>query len=89
MTAATSVDALRKRTACKTSCKPCMVLEAARMLFKHLLKALKDGRDIDAREQMTYACSLSDFIFMRIIMVFIFKKRKRKKTLLKCLRFSP
>lgn len=68
LTAATGMDALTH--AIETIVTPganrvtdATALEAIKIIFTHLPQAVKDGKDIDAREQMVYATFLAGMAF--------------------------
>lgn len=68
LTAATGMDALTHAietivTPGATPITDATALEAVRIIFKHLPTAVKDGQNIEAREQMTYACFLAGMAF--------------------------
>ncbi|WP_462405399.1 iron-containing alcohol dehydrogenase [Gracilibacillus sp. Marseille-QA3620] len=68
LTAATGMDALTHaiETLVTPGANPvtdATALEAVRIIFKYLPAAVKNGHDLDAREQMTYACFLGGMAF--------------------------
>lgn len=68
LTAATGMDALTHAietivTPGATPLTDATALEAVRIIFNHLPTAVKDGHDVEAREQMTYACFLAGMAF--------------------------
>lgn len=68
LTAATGMDALTHAietivTPGATPLSDATALEAVRIIFKHLPTAVKDGQNVEAREQMTYACFLAGMAF--------------------------
>lgn len=68
LTAATGMDALTHAietivTPGATPLTDATALEAVRIIFEHLPAAVKDGHDVEAREQMTYACFLAGMAF--------------------------
>lgn len=68
LTAATGMDALTHAietivTPGASAVTDATALEAIKLIFDYLPAAVKNGKDIDAREQMTYACFLAGMAF--------------------------
>jgi alcohol dehydrogenase class IV len=68
LTAATGMDSLTHAietivTPGATPVTDATALEAVRIIFDYLPAAVKDGSDIEAREQMSYACFLAGMAF--------------------------